>query len=390
MPKVVSLTVTSTTVAKPNAILQRGAILSFGATTTGLNASTLIGSVADYNALVSHGNVAEAEAKNVLAMVEGYFAQGDGWVYILELGEQADVHSQIAALKNYLTNNARAFAYFCVPPSFASQQDFVTLAANYTAATATTYFFTDAGAAAYNGGLSVLKSVAVICTAPGVINQDARGIPVSTESESARLMWEWVNNTPSATNLATGFCFRNFPGASVWDETQSGVDADEESLKHQNINFLAAGTEAGLGTESLLFWGVMGDGNPMEYWYACSYIVVNIEQVLAAALLQGTQNRQNPLVYNQAGISRLNAVAENFMLTISQYGLIQGDYTVTSIPFETYVAANPEDYANSIYKGLSITVTPVLGLRQLSLGLDVNMNPATTTTSALVTATSAS
>ena len=206
-----------------------------------------------------------------------------------------------------------------------------------------------------------------------------------TASSAVKILYEWVNNDPSAVNKASSFAFRQINGSTPWPDF--GQAAAESTLKTDYVNFVASGVEGGLETTDLSFWGMCMDGNPIEYWYAVMHALIGLRQTLAYTIMTGVNNRTNPLEYDQAGINQLTAAANTFCAQEAEYNLIQGGYSVDSIDFYTYVSENPDDYGNGVYKGITVTFTPKVGLRSITVGMVVNMTPTSTSTATTTTTT---
>ena len=120
-----------------------------------------------------------------------------------------------------------------------------------------------------------------------------------------------------------------------------------------------------------------------------------MQRNLTAALINGANNPQNPLKYNQPGINRLQASAAQTMASAISYGLALGSLVQTQLPqavflqneangvyngqvvvnaepFTYYTAENPNDYGIGKYGGISIAYSPLNGFRAIIVGLNVS------------------
>jgi hypothetical protein len=127
-------------------------------------------------------------------------------------------------------------------------------------------------------------------------------------------------------------------------------------------NLILTGAEGGISTATLRN-GVTADGNQAMFWYANDWVLINADLRLANAVINGS-NSNPPLQYNQFGINQLFAILQNLGTTGVSLGLLlTGEFT--AIPFATYTAANPSNYAAGIYGGFSCVDTPQLGFLQI-------------------------
>ncbi len=119
------------------------------------------------------------------------------------------------------------------------------------------------------------------------------------------------------------------------------------------------------------------DGNDFTYWYSVDWVQINVELDLANEVINGSNNPLAPLYYNQDGINRLQARAQATMNRGISDGLVLAPVSVAAIPFVTYVADNPSDYAAGTYNGLSVTYTPSRGFKSITFNVQVQNFPAT-------------
>lgn len=111
-PQIVNLNVKVTQAPTASQLQQSGALVSVGGTTLAANAYQFCGSLSAVEALLSSaGNFIE-----LTNMATTFFAQGTQiGVYVLELGANAVVVDQAAALQTWLTNNPGVFYAFLTP-----------------------------------------------------------------------------------------------------------------------------------------------------------------------------------------------------------------------------------------------------------------------------------
>ena len=110
------------------------------------------------------------------------------------------------------------------------------------------------------------------------------------------------------------------------------------------------------------------DGNQSMFWWAVDWLQINAKQLLAAAIIDGS-NENPPLYYNQNGINRLLAILVEIGTTGISFGLLLSA-SFTAVPFVTYTRQNPSNYSAGIYNGFSATVTPQAGFLTITFDID--------------------
>ena len=448
---IVTVNVSQTVAPAPNQLQKKGAIISQGGTTKNAGVSTLLQSAADLTAILKagaaistitwSGNVAtvttaaphgipnaqtvpvtivgatpagyngtfEATATGastftypllanpgaetvpgtyiledvaeLTAQVNTFFDQGSQQaVYVLELGVGDAAHG-VTALGNYITANPGAYYSFLVPNSWADESTYITFVNTFTGLTKKTYFFTQMTLDNYTD-FAASKSVFGMVEAPAT--------PV-TEFTTAAAFRLTLNYAPSATNKVPPTAYSYLFG--VTNYPTAGNAATLAELEAAKVNYVATGAEGGI-SNSVLFKGTTMDGRGFNYWYAVDWVQINVDQDVAAAVINGSNNPQNPLYYNQDGINRLQSVIASTMGRGVSYGLVfgapvqvamdpadfvtaveNGDFAgqtaINAQPFIAYSAANPTDYAQGLYTGFQMAFTPNRGFDQIVISVQV-------------------
>lgn len=367
---IVSVNVSEILAATPDNLQQTGCIVSHGGTSLADGTVQLITGIADYTALI--GNTPDAE---VTMKVNTFFAQGNTQsVYILELGIHTDAASGIAALSTYIASPVLRFYTYSVPTAWDGVAAFVALTKLYASDTSMTYFFVDTESLPVTGTTYVnpyatVKSVVAAAT------------KLSTESPSVAAMWAFLNSDPSETNKLAPFAFRY-----VLDVTALSVNnASKQSLGAAYVNYVGTGAEGGI-SNTILFGGVMSDGKEMMQWYAVDWIQIHAAQALANAVINGSNNAQNPLYFDQPGINTLQAVVQATMNSATSFGITNGAPVVSAVAFLAYLKANPNDYGVGLYSGLAVTAVPNRGFKNIVFNLTVDFSGSSLLTTAAATA----
>lgn len=190
--------------------------------------------------------------------------------------------------------------------------------------------------------------------------------PVTNAAAAA--MWNFVSPSPSEINKVPPMAFRFLQAVNA-NKAKSSILT---TMVKQNINYVDTGAEGGIAN-TMLVKGVTSDGNDMTYWYSVDWVQINVDMMLANAVINGSNNPINPLYYNQDGIDRLQQVAQGVFNTGVSYGLVNGQTPVNAVPFKTYVKNNPNDYGIGRYAGLSATYTPMRGFVEIVFNINVTM-----------------
>ena len=161
--------------------------------------------------------------------------------------------------------------------------------------------------------------------------------------------------------------YRSLAGVTSWPLFTTGGVAQTSVLTTILSgfgNYVGTGAEGGLATTALIRNGTTADGNQMNYWYANDWTAIQGDLQLANAVINGS-NSNPPLAYNQFGINQLLSVLQRLGISGTSFGLyLSASFTAT--PFNTYIAANPTNYAAGIYGGFVGQVTPQLGFTTIT------------------------
>ena len=324
------------------------------------------------------GAVAELQA-----MGTTFFAQnGSLSCYVLELGE-APAATGVTNLGTWIAANPNTVYLYLVPTEFTAATGFSALVGNYEALNAKTYFFVTMTNANYTGFTAAMKSVLGLIEAP---------LTPATEFSLAADFFSILNQNPSSTHQATENAFAYQYGVTPYPP--AGNAALLATYKAANVNVIGTGAEGGIST-ACLFWGTTMDGKDFSFWYSVDWTQINVALALANTVINGSNNPQNPLKYNQPGINRLQASAAQTMASAISYGLALGSLVQTQLPqavflqneangvyngqvvvnaepFTYYTAENPNDYGIGKYGGISIAYSPLNGFRAIIVGLNVS------------------
>ena len=320
------------------------------------------------------------DVAELVQMNNTFWAQGSSVsVNVLELGITGLVDGP-PALNTYIQANPLTVYVWLVPREWDGATAFLALIAAYEAPTAMTYFFTTTTTGTYNDYTALMKCVFALIEAPSL---------PTTEFTVASAMRAVASINPGSGNRVGPFAFTEVFGVTPYPV--KGNSTLLTNLKTAATNVALIGSEGGL-TNTFLYWGQSKDGNDFEYWYSLDWIQINAKLVVANEIIEGSNNKINPLIYNQAGVDRLQDRLFNLLkqsvsnglgngtpvrtkldfdglVTAIDDGDFVGDLVVNAIPFQDYLNLNPSDYGTGTYNGLSLLYTPSRGFISILINL---------------------
>ena len=288
-----------------------------------------------------------------------FFAQGGSvGLYVLELGAQTDASTAITALGAWITANSSPqlfYAYLTPPPWDSQAAALNTLASDYSNPSGQTYFFVT----------TTTGNVSVYANTKSVFSVVPSPTSAKSEVQAAAMFYQWLVNNPGPSSRLSPMAYRYLYGVTPWVRQGNSTNIDTVLTAYGNL--VLTGAEGGISTATQ-FKGTLMDGEQASWWYGVDWFRIQVQRALAAAILNGS-NSQPPLLYDQAGINSLQAVAQNVANSAVSYGCAQS-VTVSAEPFYTYVTANPSDYNAGIYNGLSATLVGQNGFLTITFNLD--------------------
>lgn len=364
-----------------------------GSTPTGYNgtyACTITGNTTFTYALASNpgsntapGTWVSSTRGELQQMVNTHFAQGSNVpIYVLELGPSS-VTAGVALLTTWLSNNLLQVYSICVPREWDANAAFLALIPLYQSTTSLLYFYVTTTTATYTNYTSQMKNVIWAIEAPSI---------PATEFTIVSMMWQELAANPSSVNKVAPFAFRFLVGVTSYPLT--GNQTLFSQLKAAGGNWVGTGAQGGIPNQNIWLWGTTADGNPLNYWYAIDWLQINANLQISNAVINGSNNGQNPLYLNQPGINTLQAVGARVLSSAVTFGLLlgtvvqselngtaystalaigtfAGQAVINAVPFASYYLVSPSDYATGTYNGLSCTVTPLRGFTAITFFINV-------------------
>lgn len=338
-------------------------------------ASTLTFAIASGTSSPATGTIkyTPEDVAELLSMATTYFAQGfKQAVSVLELGLVDDADA-IIALNAYVTANPNSnytsgavgfFYSYLVPRSWASEATYPAFVATFSAPTKKTYFFTTVTQANYTNFTNLMKAVYAEIEAPAT---------PTTEFGLAASFYASLSFRPSPTNKVPPFSFTFLFGVTPYPTAGNGPLLT--TLLAANVNYIGTGAEGGI-SNTIIRNGTTMDGRGFTYWYSIDALQIYSDLNISNAIINGSNNRQNPLYYNQDGIDRLQLVEVRTLTSLVTWGLANGQVVstnydgegltdainsgslngklfVNSVPFIPYLTSNPGDYKIGEYDGMT-------------------------------------
>lgn len=430
---IVNLNTVVTYASEPSNLQQSGALISLGATTLATNAYSYCGNLAAVQALIGSGATGNGSEILRMATTFFAQGNGVG-LYVLELGAEAAAGDDIPALQTWITNNPGIFYAFLTPQVWdavdgvqsvtitagGSGYSTTTVAATFTAptsgTTATGYGIVTGGSVTSfvitNPGSGYTIAPTLTFTAPtsgttatgtAVLGGALAGIANNYNSPNSQVYF-FVTTTqttvtnyagnkavfavvPSPNALASEFqcaapfeawllnnatqtmmqpmSFRYMYGVTPWPA--SGQSSAIAAIKAANGNIIETAAQAGISTAMIADGTVMSGAQAMS-WYGLNFFQIQVQRALAAAVINGS-NSQPPLLYDFHGVNVLAGVA-NSVATQAVAIKAAAAIVISAVPFATYVADNPDNYAAGIYGGLSALFTAQQGFLKIYFNID--------------------
>jgi hypothetical protein len=336
----------------------------------------------------------QLSATNVLnAQVATFFRQGSGvGVYILELGFQTDFAAEVTALETFINTTPFGFYGYLLPDYWGSVSNIpgaLQLYQQFVNPEAMIYFWTtiDLAAAGTSTTRGLIddtnKSVIQLVEAPGVAAARAMSTPGQYAEFTLAGVFYWaLRFKATAVTRVSPMCFKFIYGVTPYPPQGNGPTL--VGFKNNAVNYIQAGAEGGIAN-TYIYQGVTADGfDYFNWWWTIDWMQININQDLANAIINGSNNPGAPLYYNQSGISTLQTVLAGTMISGIQFGMVLGSIVqtafdpvsltdaieggkfaqqcnVNAVPFGVYTTLNPSDYGQGEYDGLSVLFIPARG-----------------------------
>jgi hypothetical protein len=357
-------------------------------TATGVDATTLHYSLADptVHSITGSGTVEVGPQVFLQAADDTWWAQGNTFTgyYIYETGT-AVVANVITSVQTYLTANPQTiYNWIFLPGVDSDHTDVKAFLLLHNALTSLIKFYLPVSVSTYTSWdtENTLRNTFIMIQSP-----DANA---STELDVVSFAQYMTSFTPSPTNKLPPSQYTYLDAVTAYAPlTQSTINA----FLAGNVNFVATGAEGGI-SNTILVAGKNLNGTPANVGFSIDWQQIQLNEAISNAVINGSNNPEAPLYYNQDGINFLQQVAATVAtraiqsgLALGQVvltqldavtfasnvqkGLYAGNYVINAVPFTDYVAVNPSDYANQIYGGFSASYVPQYGFETIVFNLNV-------------------
>lgn len=303
----------------------------------------------------------------------GYWSKSAYDIWRDENGtKNTDYSEKIKALEEYLTNATEAAYIYYLPQQMLSDARISSrIYQKYNDLTSKTYFF-------------------INCSG----DADIESNQIINNASNSKCVAVFYNNTQAGYNLAASVCglFASYkfdisdtnPASPFNYKTLEGVkfntltQAMQQSLIQASLNFMST-----LANNNVLLNGRYADTYPIDYRYQWDLVSFEVENSLQTLILNGVNNPIYIVKYNQDGIDTIRSnikatlnrminqgCVTDFSATLnSATGEMENLGDITAIEFNTYVLANPQDYENEIYGGISFYLRIGRYIRQVVLSI---------------------
>lgn len=381
MPQIVTINESVVRGAAPSLLQQKGVLISLGGTNTAAGTLSFLSEAADLTKLLvtsrstgtSSGSDASGTAQSsstaasssatqeLQAMVASWFANSSAGVWVLELGSTKAIAN---GLSSFIASNPLTFYGYVLPRGSQKTDAGLAIFLNSQSGNNARIYFFLCGGKDDVGSLTANPSKSVFYGA------EAAEADLSNEHLAAAVCAQFLSARPGPVNRLAPMSFRFLTGITAWEEAGNGPAF--ASMKAANISFPGTSREGGVdGT--ILFWGNFINGDPMSEWYGADWAAINLELQLANLLIEDSQPGIRPLIYDQNGINRIAARAEQTLGGGEAAGCVTS-YSVTAVPFAQYISQNPAAYTAGDYGGIAATITTPRGFISLTFNLAVDFS----------------
>lgn len=305
--------------------------------------------------------------------VAGYTAEGYSQYLITTGSYSKDFSAKIASLKDFIDNgNFRNYVY-ALPSAF----------------------YTDTATAGFTKGYIDPNSKQYFAIE---VPSDYKSGSQFSAYEGQKSVWAIYDNGVGTGNNAVGAVLGRFASASfdisaslkaspMNYKTLSGFNFNElgsniqRQLIQDNITYISS-----KANNTLLMNGRCMDTRPIDYWYQWDLTAFNIETAVTQLILNGVNNPNYAVRYNQNGIDTISACIVAKLNTMIDFGCITefgatynsatGDLEnigyIYAMDYYSFIKAMPEVYQNEIYSGISFYIRVGRYIRQVVINTTLN------------------
>lgn len=305
--------------------------------------------------------------------VAGYTAEGYSQ-YLITIGSYAkDFSAKIASLKDFIDNgNFRNYVY-ALPSAF----------------------YIDTATAGFTKGYIDPNSKQYFAIE---LPSDYKSGSQFSAYGGQKSVWAIYDNGVGTGNNAVGAVLGRFASASF--DISASLKASPmnyKTLSGFNFNELGSNIQRQLIQDSityisskanntLLMNGRCMDTRPIDYWYQWDLTAFNIETAVTQLILNGVNNPNYAVRYNQNGIDTISACIVAKLNTMIDFGCVTefgatynsatGDLEnigyIYAMDYYGFIKAMPEQYQNEIYSGISFYIRVGRYVRQVVINATLN------------------
>ena len=323
---------------------------------------------------------------NLSAFDTTWWGQGNTQVgyYVYETGTAA-IDDVYISVESYLDANPLTIYNWCFLPGMdADAPAGYTWLLTHNALTALIKFYMPVSTSTYAAwdSYNTLRNTFIMVQSPGAA--------IGSELDIASFMQYITAFDPTPTHKLPPSCYTFLNAVTAYSPL---TQATSNAFVDNNVNFVTTGAEGGI-SNTIIVPGKNLDGTPSNVAFSIDWVQIHMNQDISNAVINGSNNPESPLYYNQDGINFLQQVASatanraistglalgrvilvgldpDVFATNVSLGLYRGQFVINAVPFSIYTAQNPSDYANQIYGGLQAAYTPQYGFQTIVFNLNV-------------------
>lgn len=291
--------------------------------------------------------------------------------YLYKVGPKStDYSAKIEALKDFIDNGNERHYIYVLPKEIYEYDGLSAFTKLYIDTNAKQYFMIEVGENATSDGkwskFEGQKSVIGVCNNGADASNDVLGA-IAGKFASA-------NFDISSSLKASPMNYKQISGFS-YTELSSKV---QRELIGASISYVSA-----LANNTLIMNGRCADSRAIDYWYQWDITAFRIQSAITQLLLNGVNNPNYVIQYNQNGIDTITASIIATLNTMISYGCVTefgASYNsatnelenigyIYAIDYYTYISANPSDYEAETYGGISFYIRIGKYIRQVTMNV---------------------
>lgn len=293
--------------------------------------------------------------------------------YLKTIGEyDSDFSAKVNEMKDFIDNaNFKNYVY-ALPSPFYTSDDTPAFTKGYMDINSKQYFALEVPADYEEEKFSKYreqKSVWAIMNNGVDKNNNAVGAVLGKFASSSFDVSASLKASPINFKTLLGFSFNEL-GSSI-----------QRKIIQDNITYVSS-----KANNTIIMNGRCMDSRAIDYWYQWDLTSLEVERSLVQLILNGVNNPNYAIRYNQNGIDTISASIIATLNKMIEYGCVTefgASYNsatnellnigyIYAVDYYSYIANQPDDYQNEVYKGISFYLRIGRYIRQVVLNITLN------------------